>query len=201
MILTDYTQGSPEWLTARLGVITGTKLKGVFKTNNLPLIDELIAEQMTELTEETRMSDAMLWGIEQEPRAMKEYLKIKKYKMADVGFCIHDEYSWLALSPDGFTEDFKGGTEIKCPTSKVHVEYCRTNKIPAKYKYQCHNYFHVNEKLEWLDFVSYDPRNKVRKINIVRITREEIQDELDAEMVEMLKFTEKWFNYYSKIVF
>jgi hypothetical protein len=40
MLIVDVEQGSQEWLRMRLGKITGTRLKEVFKSDNLPLIDE-----------------------------------------------------------------------------------------------------------------------------------------------------------------
>ena len=40
MIEVEVEQGSIEWLKMRLGKVTGTRLKNVFKTDNLTLIDE-----------------------------------------------------------------------------------------------------------------------------------------------------------------
>ena len=45
-IYAELIQGSEEWKTVRRGMITGTRLKEVFKTDNLSLIDELIAERI-----------------------------------------------------------------------------------------------------------------------------------------------------------
>ena len=44
MIEVDVKQRTPEWLKLRLGKITGTRLKEVFKKDDLPLIDTMIAE-------------------------------------------------------------------------------------------------------------------------------------------------------------
>ncbi len=48
MIVSELAQGSYDWLLIRKGKITGSRAKEVFKSNNLPLIDELIAELGTE---------------------------------------------------------------------------------------------------------------------------------------------------------
>ena len=47
MKILDLPQRSQEWFEARLGVITGSRAKQVFAKNNLPFIDELIAERLT----------------------------------------------------------------------------------------------------------------------------------------------------------
>jgi hypothetical protein len=44
MIEVHVEQGSLEWLKLRLGKITGTRLKEVFKSDNLPLVYKMIAE-------------------------------------------------------------------------------------------------------------------------------------------------------------
>ena len=52
-LIKDLEQRTDEWKQIRKGSIGGTRVKAVMAKNNLPLIDELIAEKHTELIEET----------------------------------------------------------------------------------------------------------------------------------------------------
>ena len=74
-------------------------------------------------------------------------------------------------------------------------------KIPNEYKEQVWSYFLVNPDLQWLDFVSYDPRLAVKPIWILRINREDIAEDLDAAKVELIKFIIKLESYKSEIFF
>jgi len=206
MIILTMDQRSPEWHEARLGVITGSRVKNAFASNNLPFVDELIAEKLSGQAEMLRVNDAMQRGIDLEPLAMDEYSKYSGYEVQEVGFCIHDELDWLAVSPDGLIKDdsgekYVGGIEIKCPNSKTHIGYIRTGKLPSAYKYQVHQYFHVCQDLEWVDFMSYDPRVVQKPCHFIRIYREDIKDDLDESMGNLLKFREKYEKYYNQILF
>jgi len=200
MKIINVEQGSNEWLQSRCGKITGTRLADVFKTDNLSLIDELIAEMVTENYTETVTSKAMQNGKDTEPLVRYIYQEVKGINIQEIGFCISEWNEYLALSPDGFTLDFKGGIEVKCPTAKVHVKYIRQNKLPNEYKYQVYNYFLVNEELEWLDFISYNESFKIRPMFIKRIKRNDIINELEETKKEIVKFTEKLNKYYNQII-
>ena len=198
MKILNVEQRSREWFDARLGVITGSRAKNIFKSNNLTFIDELIAERMTRVIEESYTSKAMEHGILFEPEALKTYNERNNVNAEEVGFCIHDRYEWLAVSPDALifdNIDAVGAVEIKCPSSRKHVEYIRQNKLPAEYKHQVFHYFIVIETLQYLDFVSYDPRFRERDLHVVRITRSEIQEELKEVFAEYMKFYSKLMKY------
>ena len=204
MKILNLQQRSQEWFEARLGVITGSRAKNIFKSNNLTFVDELIAERMTGQREETFTSKAMEHGILFEPEALKAYNEVSEFEAEEVGFCVHDNYYWLAVSPDALIFDpFKtlaiGAVEIKCPSSKKHIEYIRQNRVPTEYKYQVLHYFIVIDSLQFLDFVSYDPRNKEKPLHIVRVTREELQSEIEETFACYMKFFAK-LNKYEKEV-
>lgn len=199
MVEVDVKQGTTEWLRLRLGKITGTRLENVFKSNNLTLVDELIAEIETEIVDDTFQSKSMYEGKENEPYARMIYERVKGYKIDEVGFCLAEWNDYLALSPDGFTQDRKGGVEIKCPKAKTHVQYIRMNVWPNDYKYQKCTYFLVNEQLDWMDFVSYNPHFKVRPMYIKRVYRHEIEAELEEAKAGLIKFTEKLGKYYKQV--
>lgn len=198
MKILDLPQRSQQWFEARLGVITGSRAKQVFAKNNLPFIDELIAERMTGTIPESFTSDAMKHGILFEPEAIRVYEETTKNKVEEIGFCVHDKYPFIAVSPDGLVKvdgKYQGAVEVKCPSSKKHIEYIRIGRVPAEYKAQVLHYFVVVDDLQWLDFVTYDPRMKSHKINVHRVHRNEIQVEVDAALAAYLKFYDKLLKY------
>jgi len=202
MKILNLQQRSEEWFKARLGVITGSRASNVFKSNNLTLVDEMIAERMTQSVEESFTSKAMEHGVLFEPEALKSYNERTKNSAQEIGFCVHDKYDWLAISPDAliFRDNIAvGAVEIKCPSSKKHIEYIRQNKIPNEYKYQIFHYFIVIETLQFLDFCSYDPRNRDLNTHIVRVTREEIREELENVFANYMKFYSKLCKYEEEI--
>jgi len=200
MIEIDVKQGSDEWLKMRFGKITGSRLKEVFKSDNLTLVDEMISEIDSELIDKSFVSVEMQRGKDLEPIARSIYEQIKEIKIDEIGFCLSDSNDYLAFSTDGFTECRTGGIEIKCPSTKTHVKYIRMNQIPNEYKYQVHCAFLVNKKLEWLDFVSFDDRFKSRPMWIKRVTRQEIESVLIEDQKEIDKFIIKFEKYYKQVL-
>jgi hypothetical protein len=55
--------------------------------------------------------------------------------------------------------------------------------------------------MQWLDFVSYDPRFAPRPLYIHRITRNEVQAELGELMANIVKFWTKFEKYYQQVTF
>jgi hypothetical protein len=200
MIEIDVKQGSDEWLKMRLGKITGSRLKEVFKSDNLTLVDEMISEIDSELIDKSFVSVEMQRGKDLEPIARSIYEQIKEIKIDEVGFCLSDSNDYLAYSTDGFTECRKGGIEIKCPSTKTHVKYIRMNQLPNEYKHQVYCAFLVNKKLEWFDFVSFDDRFKSRPMWIKRVTREELESVLIETQKEIDKFIVKFEKYYKQVL-
>lgn len=201
MIEIEVEQGSKDWLNLRLGRITGTRLKEVFKADNLSLIDELIAEVEVGEVEETFVNSAMQRGKDLEPVVKSIYTQVKETELDELGFCVSEKYKdIIGLSPDAFTKDRLGAVEVKCPNTKTHVKYIRMNVIPREYIHQVYMYFIVNEKLEWLDFVSFDNRFKIRPMFVKRVTRNEIEQELEEIEKGLDKFLIKLAKYKQQII-
>lgn len=201
MIIHDCTQGSFEWHQLRLGKITGSRLKKMMAKDNLSLIDELIAEEQVGIADDDEfVSDEMQRGIDMEPLAIQEYCNITGYTVDHPCFLQSEDWPILCQSPDGYIGN-TGAVEVKCPKTKTHIKYIRMGKIPNEYKEQIWSYFLVNPDLQWLDFVSYDPRLTVKPIWIHRVTREELAEELQAAVVELEKFIAKLDKYKSEIFF
>lgn len=205
MKILDVQQGTEEWKAARLGVITGTRLKCVLGKASKTLLYELLAESLAPV-KENGASEEMERGVEYEYEAVNTYEAITGNLTEGVGLCLHDAYDWLGVSPDALVKvgkKYTGAIEVKCPDTKTHIKYLVENKIPSEYKAQVLQYFIVNTDLEWLDFVSYDPRIDLdeMKIAIIRVTREELKEDIEAAMEKLFKFREQWEKLQAKYIF
>lgn len=203
-ILKGINQGEQAWLKAKLGVITGTRIKKVLSTTNMKLLDELCGERGSQTIEDSFSSDAMERGKELEPYAIKAYEKKTGNKVAGIGFGLHDLYDWWGISPDGFVYKNRKrriGIEIKCPNTSTHFGYIRQNKIPAEYRPQVLNYFMCEKDCEEVHFITFDPRYEPKPIHIIIITRESVIDELVELEKELVKFWDKVIKEEQKVLF
>jgi hypothetical protein len=172
--------------------------------DNLSLVDEMIAENVSGLVENSFVSPAMELGIIREPIARQLYEETSNNKVSEVGFVTSDKFDYVGCSPDGLIKEdgkYIGGLEIKCPGIKSHVKYLRQQQIPNEYKYQVYNYFLCADTIQWLDFVSYCPEFKNKPLFIHRITRQEIEQELYILEVQIEKFWKKYNEYLTQILF
>lgn len=201
MITHDVEQGSYEWHQLRLGKITSTRLKKVLSKDNLSLVDELIAEEETGLSDDDGfVSEEMQRGIDLEPLAIQEYESITGNTVTRYGFLQSEELPILCQSPDGYVGT-EGAVEVKCPKTKTHIKYIRQGKIPNDYKEQVWCYFMVNPDLQWLDFISYDPRLTKKPIWVLRVNREDVQDDLNTAWEALLSFNEKYIRLKEELFF
>lgn len=197
MKIFNFPQGTPEWERARLEKITGTRLADAIGTpaKQESLINELIAENLTESRKETYTNMAMARGSEAEEHAIEEYEEATGEITEQVGFCVSDEFDWLANSPDRLIErdgKYVKAVEVKSPNTDTLVKYIRNGGIPKEYMGQVMSYFLVNEDLEELDFVVYDPRVQTDQYRlwIQNVKREDLT--LDEANQKLLKFRDKW---------
>ncbi len=206
MIIYNVEQGSEEWLRLRLGKITGTRLASVMggKKAQETLIYELIAEQLTGQGEQLFVNSAMQWGKDHEELAVAEYEKITGAKTTKVGFCVSDEFPFLALSPDRLIKvgrKFKEGVEVKAPSTKTFIKYMAEGGIPDEYKWQVVCYFLVVKEMLRLDFIVYDPRiiNDKLKLHIVPVTRHMVANDIKEAEARLTDFHQQWKEMYDKI--
>lgn len=201
MEIINTSQGTDEWMDIRKGKITGTGLKNVMAKKDSQAYKKylytLLSDEFSN-NDELYKSPAMQRGNDLEKFAVQEYEKKTGNIVDEIGFCVSEEFEYLGLSPDGFIGD-KGAIEIKCPNSENHLEYLLSKKIPHQYKWQVVNYFLVNPSLEWLDFVSYDPRffRKELRLSILKVTREEFLGEIELAREKIPEFRSD----YEKIIF
>lgn len=205
MEIINVEQGSIEWLRARLGKVTGTRLGAVMGSKKVQegLIYELVAEQLTGKPEELFMSNAMVWGKEHEDDAIVMYEKQKKVRADRVGFCISKEFPYLGLSPDRLIgkKTFTKGVEVKAPTTKTVVKYMLEGGIPPEYRWQIVNYFLVCTTMRSLDFVVYDPRivDPKLQLTIVPIKRSDVKSDIEEAKARLVEFRSQWEEVYKKV--
>ena len=200
MIIHNVTQWTPEWLNLRKGIITGTRLKAVASAPSTAtyktLMDELIAEDLAPLPE-VFQNDAMIRWTMLEPIAKQKYQEITWEKVDEVWFCIHEKRPYCWLSPDWFIKKegkYTKALEIKCPGAKNHLKYIQENKIPNDYKWQIVNYFLINEDLEELDFMTFNPDIYIEHLqwHIINVKREDYEEDLKKINEALDKFKDKW---------
>jgi hypothetical protein len=132
-------------------------------------------------------------GTRLEPVALAEYAKqIKKDISNELVVWESELNDSLAYSPDGVVDETEV-VETKCLSSAEHLFIYYEKEIPSKYKKQNLQAFIVNDKLEKLHFVCYDPRIPALPLHSIIITREEVAEEIalyrqyEVQLIEELK--------------
>tara|TARA_R110000772_G_scaffold183655_1_gene294795 strand:+ start:649 stop:1239 length:591 start_codon:yes stop_codon:yes gene_type:complete len=163
-------QGSAEWLQARVAVVTASNFSKVFttagklSTSREGLINQLIAEKLTNAPTETFKSSAMERGNELEPQARAMFEVIMGVEVHEVGLIKMKDHE-IGCSSDGLFDDT--GIEIKCPLPATHCAYLRANKLPSTYIQQVQGSMLVLG-IDTYIFASYHPEMKPLIIEVKR---------------------------------
>lgn len=186
----DAPQGTPEWLAARAGRVTGSragdvlaKIKSGEAAARRDYRVQLLAERLTGKPQEDGFTNAaMQWGTEQEPFARMAYEAKTGRLVQETGFLAVDDMA-VGCSLDGDVESFKGILEFKCPKTSTHVDWLLSGVVPSKHVPQVtHNLWVTGA--DWCDFVSFDPRLPDNlQLFIVRVNRSDVDIEGYAKEV------------------
>ncbi len=154
-------QGSPEWLAARAGKVTASRINDVMAAKTTAAYRDyraqIVAEILTGVPQESGFTNAaMQWGTEQEKFARAEYEMFCAWTVDEVGLVIHPTIEQGAASPDGLVST-DGLVEIKCPKTSTHLQTLVDKKQPRQYENQMLWQMACTGR-QWCDFVSYDPR-------------------------------------------
>jgi hypothetical protein len=157
-------QHSPEWMQARVGHVTASRVGDVVKRLKSGKYSkerenykfEKLEELLTGLTSEHYVSVPMQFGIDNEPLARTCYELKREVEVQTVGYFLHPTIKRSGASPDGLVGD-DGLIEIKVPNTATHLEYLLAGVIPEEYAPQMMWQMACTGR-EWCDFVSYDPR-------------------------------------------
>jgi hypothetical protein len=161
-VFPDLVQGSDEWLEQRRGMVTASTVGSLITAKTLKpasnpesrgLIAVLVAERITGFVERTYVSDDMLRGIEDEPRAREAYSE-HYAPVAEIGFMVRRfSVGEVGCSPDGLVGK-DGLLEIKSRRAKRQLQTILAGEVPAENMAQCQAALLVSGR-EWLDYVSF----------------------------------------------
>jgi hypothetical protein len=139
-ILPDLEQGSDAWHDQRRGIVTasmvGRLLTSTGKVANndtsRTLTAQLVAERITGWTDPVFVSDDMLRGHDDEPRAVEVYAE-HYAPVETVGFMVRefDHGMRLGYSPDGLVGD-DGLIEVKSRRAKKQLQTILEDEVPAE---------------------------------------------------------------------
>lgn len=193
MIVSNVEQGSVDWHNLRHGKVTGSKLKGVYgiRTASQTILKTIVSERMTELDLENFCGKKMEWGNQWESMALEKAAEYRGIDFEVCGMMISEEMEGFGLSPDGVYYQKKvivGGAECKCPDSHTHVGYMLGDELPKEYKWQVLGNFIMSDKIEWWDFVSFDPRNYNRPLFVHRTHRKDVEEEIVKAKKKLIDF-------------
>ena len=193
MIVLDFEQGTAEWLNARAGKVTASKIGDVMakiKTGESAARKDYRAQIVAEILTgkpqgSTFANEEMRWGTEQEPLARAAYETAKGVMVDQVGFVVHPTIDRAGCSPDGLVDEI-GLLEVKCPKTTTHLTYLLDGRVPSQYQPQMLWQMACTET-EWCDFVSFDPRlPDDLQLFVVRFKRD--QERIDAMVDEVKTF-------------
>jgi hypothetical protein len=204
----DVAQGTPEWLQARCGRLTGSaagdmlaEIKKGEAAARRNLRVKLMVERLTgQPQEDGFVSFDMQRGKELEPEAFRAYSIDTGELATTYGFLSHNDLP-VGFSPDGIVGDFEGLVELKCPKSATHLGYLRAGGLPADYKPQVLHGMWVTGA-RWCDFCSYDPRfTPELQLFRVRIERTpELEIEIAAYRESALRFLAEVDDEYAAVL-
>lgn len=195
-IINDFEQGSDEWKEFRKGKISGTRLGEVYSSRGTRKIGfyETIAERLALDPDE---EDRMERGLRLEAEAIELFEQAMDKKVERPAVCVSDINPNIIQSPDGLIKKGKkytGAVEVKCLSPARHIQAVVENEVPKEFESQMIQYFIVNENLESLFFVFYDPRIASVPLHIIEVTRQELGDRIgrfQAFQLEQLREMEE----------
>lgn len=185
-VITHFEQGSDEWKEFRRGKISGTRLGEVYSPRGSRKIGfyEVIAER---LALEPDGEDRMERGLRLEQEAIDLFCDVLNKKVERPAVCVSDVNESIIQSPDGLIKNhgkYTEAVEVKCISPARHIQAVVENEVPKEFESQMLQYFIVNEDLQKLYFVFYDPRIAAVPVHIIEVTR----DEVEPKLKEFLEF-------------
>lgn len=160
--LPDLVQGTDEWHAQRRGLVTASVVGQLITGKTLApasndvsrgLTAVLVAERITGYTEPTYMSDDMLRGVEDEPRAIDVYSE-HYAPVTTTGFMVEDKWGFrIGYSPDGLVGT-AGLVEVKSRRQKKQLTTILADEVPAENMAQLQCGLLVSGR-DWCDYISY----------------------------------------------
>lgn len=164
MKIIDCTQGSDEWIAARVGVVTASCMDKIItptgkeSTQTDKYMNQIIAEIITGESAETFAGNAHTdRGKEYEEEAVAYYAMVHGIEPQKIGFCVTDDGK-LGCSPDRFVGE-DGMLEVKTGLPHVLIESALNNKLEQDHRPQTQCGLRVTNR-KWVDTMLYNPKMK-----------------------------------------
>lgn len=199
MRLLEVEQGTPEWLAARVGVITASRFKdacsrlakGGMTSYATKYADDVALERVTgEMVDPGFVTWQMRAGQEREPFARALYERHTAQWVEQSGIALTDD-GRFGYSTDGFVGE-DGAIEIKSPSSaSVILSMWRDHDL-SEYQHQMQGGLWLTGR-KWIDFVMYVPSlaGIGKELYIKRVTRDEAFIEtMESQLMEFLKLVD-----------
>jgi len=158
MIIHDFEQGTEEWLQARTGKITGTRINIFLNGRKDTIKKELLKLAAERITNKRCDSDSwtnkhMERGNELEQQAREVFSITANKEIKEVGFIERDNFT--GCSPDGLIGD-DGLIEIKCKDNHTFLDYAINRKIEKNYYIQMQYNMWISER-DYCHYIVYNP--------------------------------------------
>jgi hypothetical protein len=187
-------QRSPEWHQLRSGRVNGSTAKDVLAkiskgeaAARRDLRVQLALETVlgTSCEDSTYVNADMQRGIDLEAEARAAYEMHTGHIVRECGY-LSSTTRQIGLSPDGVVGDFEGLVEIKVPRSATHWGYLE-NGGTGLHQAQLTHALLLCHDVQWIDFVSYDPRfPPALQLVVTHVTRDMLK--LDDYSVALEQF-------------
>lgn len=152
-------QGTDAWRVERAGYATASRFADVLGSPaaQLAYAHDLVSDRLTGQPPPEVTARSLAWGKGHEADARGEYCIRQGELVREVGFAPHPTMAWVGASSDGLVVGHKAGIEIKCPHDRDVQHITWRTGMPKEHKPQVQGNIWVLD-LEWVDFISYDPR-------------------------------------------
>ena len=184
MNVLDVVQGSSEWLQARRGRVTASRVadaisflkkgdrQGAETAARAAYKAEMVAEILSGSCSDHFVSPWMERGTAQEPFARAAYEIRFDVQVDQVGFVVHPSIDRFGSSPDGVMRGIKRGVEFKVPKVETHIRYMKAGVLPPEYEAQVMSNLACWPEFEQWDFVSFCPelpeRHQIFRVPVQR---------------------------------
>ena len=195
MIIVEIDQNTPEWIAFKKGKVGGSGLKDIIteRGNSVKIgVYRLLADRVA-LDED--IDDWRARGHILEVDAIDLFVEVSGIKLTN------KKQVWqstidpsIIVSPDAYGKGKipKVAVEVKCLSAAYHLEaildyhetlkqnkLVLTDKIPKDFKHQIVQYFIVNEGLEELHMVFYNPSVESLPMHVITVNREDVADDIE----------------------
>lgn len=154
MRIIECQQGTPEWLDARISVVTASNMDRIItnKTRKpsasmVKYSYEMLAEELLGRPLNDQSSGFMLRGSELEAEARAWFSFECDVDVERVGFIVRDD-GLIGCSPDGLVGE-DSGLELKCPSAGVHLGYLLGGGLVEDYFAQIQCCLWITERTHW----------------------------------------------------